>query len=311
MVLKKKLNSQALPVRVAIMDLYNNEPNQGMRCLKEIVSNMDKAVHGIPVTFSVFETRYRGEIPSPEYDIYISSGGPGSPFDGEGKPWEEKYFGLIEQLWNRNQKNSTGKKYVFFICHSFQLMARHFQLAVVRKRNRRSFGIVPVYKTPCGETDPLFSRLPKKFFAADFRQYEVIEPDLNRLHELGGRVLSIENERKDPAMERAVMTIRLSEEMIGTQFHPEADPESMLYHFQQPDRKKQVVVEYGEKKYNEMIAQLEDPANILLTRRTVLPGFLRDAILRLRLDESHWNEGQASAHNPTPKKKKDAPTIVC
>ncbi len=305
------LNSKTIPVRVAILDLYNNEPNQGMRCLKEIVRSMDKAVHDIPVTFSVYETRYKGEIPSSEYDIYISSGGPGSPFDGKGKPWEEKYFRFIDRLWNFNQHPTNEKKYVFFICHSFQLMARLFQIAVIRKRVRRSFGIVPVYNTPCAESDPLFSRLPKKFFAADFRQYEVIEPDIKRLHELGGRVLSIERERNDPGTERAVMAIRLSEEMIGTQFHPEADPKSMLYHFQQPDRKKQVVEEYGEQKYYEMIARLEEPENILLTRRTVLPGFLRNAIEKLRLGERSGSEKQVPPQIPAVTEKNDTSKIVC
>ena len=32
------------PVKIAVLDLYNNEPNQGMRCIKEIVGNASGSV---------------------------------------------------------------------------------------------------------------------------------------------------------------------------------------------------------------------------------------------------------------------------
>ncbi|HQU72920.1 MAG TPA: GMP synthase, partial [Calditrichia bacterium] len=86
-------------VRVAIIDLYNNEPNQGMRCIKDLIRSCDREFEDVEVTYKVFETRYREEIPRYEdFDIYISSGGPGSPFDGEGKRWEARYFELIERI---------------------------------------------------------------------------------------------------------------------------------------------------------------------------------------------------------------------
>lgn len=270
------------PIKIAILDLYNNEPNQGMRCLKEIVSQWDQKIPGQAVEYRVYETRYHAETPGLEYDIYISSGGPGSPFDGEGTAWEQKYFHLLDQIWSHNQQNHPRKKFVFFICHSFQMMCRFFNLATIQKRNKRSFGILPVYKTENARSEFLLKDLPEPYYAADFRQFEVIAPDFKRFAELDAKVLSLEMMRKDPSLERALMAIRISEEMVGTQYHPEADPVSMLYHFRQPERKQQVVDEYGEEKYEEMIAHLEDPTNILLTRKTILPGFLRDAIHKLR-----------------------------
>jgi GMP synthase-like glutamine amidotransferase len=271
-------------IDVAILDLYNNEPNQGMRCIKELITECDQKIPGQSVTYSVYETRYKAIVPGLEqHDIYISSGGPGSPFEGEGSVWEQKYFELIDQIWNFNQQNHDRKKYVFFICHSFQMMARFFNLAMIRKRNHQSFGILPVHKTALANTDSLLRDLPEPYYAADFRQFEVVNPDQKQLDSLQAKVLSIESKRKDPSLERALMAIRISEEFIGTQYHPEADPVSMLYHFKQPERKQQVVDEYGEDKYYEMIAHLEDSTNIMLTRRTILPRFLMNAIHKVRL----------------------------
>lgn len=270
-------------IDVAILDLYNNEPNQGMRCIKDLVSECDRKIPGQRVTYSVFETRYKAIVPGLEHDIYISSGGPGSPFEGEGKAWEQKYFDLIDRIWNFNQQHHDRKKYVFFICHSFQMMARFFNLAIIRKRSRQSFGILPVHKTDLANADFLLRDLPEPYYAADFRKFEVVNPDRKRLDSLQAKVLSLEWERKDPTLERALMAVRISEEFMGTQYHPEADPVSMLFHFQQPERKQQVVDEYGEDKYDEMITHLEDSTNIMLTRRTILPRFLMDAIRKIRL----------------------------
>ena len=51
-----------------------------------------------------------------KYDIYISTGGPGNPLEGDGN-WDLKYYDFIDQLtiWN---KENTVKKHVLFICHS-------------------------------------------------------------------------------------------------------------------------------------------------------------------------------------------------
>ena len=111
-------------IKAAVIDLYNNERNEGIRCIKDILSAASKSNGNSPLEFNVFETRYKNEIPGPDYDIFISSGGPGSPFEGKGTQWEKKYFNLIDTIWNYNQNNPEKKKYVFFICHSFQMMSR-------------------------------------------------------------------------------------------------------------------------------------------------------------------------------------------
>lgn len=284
------------PIRIAIIDLYDNEPNQGMRCIREIISQRNAEFRSNWFAYEVFETRYKGVVPGDEFDIYISSGGPGSPFDGQGKVWEKRYFGLLDKIWSHNQRHADNRRFVFFICHSFQMMARYFELATVRQRCRKSFGIVPVLKTEAGQDDPLLKDLPQVYYAADFRQFEVVEPRADRFAELGAGILSHEKLRKDAELEHAMMAIRISPEIVGTQFHPEADPESMLYHFRQPERKEQVIAEHGVEKYDEMLAHLKDPQNILLTRRTVLPGFLNSAAQVLRPETFSTIPGDFSAN---------------
>ncbi|MFN4199468.1 MAG: GMP synthase, partial [Flavobacterium sp.] len=121
-------------IKVAILDMYDGEANQGMRCIIDILGRFNQIV-----SFDRFDIRGKCEIPKIEdYDIYISSGGPGNPLDGDGK-WDTKYFELIDQLWQWNNENEI-KKHVLFICHSFQMACKHFGLGEINKRKATSFG---------------------------------------------------------------------------------------------------------------------------------------------------------------------------
>jgi len=268
-------------IKIATIDLYNNERNEGIRCIGEIVNEAGLTNTGCEINYNVFDTRYKNEIPGMEFDIFISSGGPGSPFEGEGTSWERNYFDLLDKIYNHNQTKPDQKKYLFFICHSFQLMARFFEFAEVTKREFKSFGVMPFTKTEAGKNDFLLKTLPEPFYAADIRQYQVIHPDKKIIEELNAKILSYEIIDDNSGREPALAAIRITDEIAGTQFHPEADPESMLYHFNKPDEKKQIIDTYGEKKYNRMIELLNDADAIKLTRRTVLPTFINNAIDQL------------------------------
>lgn len=268
-------------VRVAVIDLYNNEENQGLRCIKDLLIQSNGLYNNIPVDYKFFDTRYSGSAPDSSYDIYISSGGPGSPWDGEGTKWESKYFSLMDAVWGHNQK-SGNKKHAFFICHSFQIMARYFKIADVIARNSKSFGVMPVHKTADGEKDFLLEGLAEPFYGADFREWQVVNPDKKIFDELGAKTLCLEKERPHIPLERAMMAIRINNEFVGTQFHPEADAASMQHHLFQPERKEHVISKYGEGKYNEMLDLLDRPDGMLMTQKTVLPNFLKHAIGELR-----------------------------
>jgi GMP synthase-like glutamine amidotransferase len=161
------------------------------------------------------------------------------------------------------------------------MMGRFFKLATVSQRHSKSFGVMPFTLTKEGKSDNLFKELSNPFYAADIRQFQVIEPDKKVVAELGAKILSYEIVDDDTKAQPALASIRISDEIVGTQFHPEADPDSMLYHFKQDERKKQVVEKYGEKRYDEMIEILQSPDTIKKTRETVIPSFLNNAIEEL------------------------------
>jgi hypothetical protein len=119
---------------------------------------------------------------------------------------------------------------------------------------------------------------------ADFREYQVIDPNFRRMEEIGARLLLIERERDRPELKRAMMGVRFSNEMIGTQFHPEADPSGMRGYFSEEDRVKAVLEEFGEERYFSMVEDLKDPNKIGRTHRTVLPFFLYKSIKNIRED---------------------------
>jgi len=264
-------------IKIATIDLYNNERNEGMRCIGEIVEETKKKYSDIDINYDVYETRFKEDIPGIDADVFISSGGPGSPFEGEGKKWEKDYFNLIEKIYSYNQLNTDKKKYVFFICHSFQMMARFFEFGDISKRKSKSIGVMPFEKTKPGYTNTILEQLPNPFYAADIREYQVTNPNKKVIDDIGAEILSYEF-LNDTVSEPAIAAVRISNQIVGTQFHPEADPESMLYHFNRPDEKKQIVDTYGEEKYNQMLEILQEPNAVKLTRKTVIPNFLNQAI---------------------------------
>ena len=81
------------------------------------------------------------------------------------------------------------------------------------------------------------------------------------------------------------MAIRFSDEIFGTQFHPEADSEGMLRYLKTEEKRQQVIENHGEEKYQEMVARLQDPNTLELTDAVILPTFLRTAIEALSEQE--------------------------
>ena len=272
------MQAETPPLRVALLDLNNGHPNQGMRCLREILQLCSGRFGGVPITWDEFDVRQKAEVPDLSYDVYLSSGGPGSPFDGEGSVWEARYFHLLDALMAHNARPHANPKRLFLICHSMQVAARHFGVAEVTKRRSESFGIFPVYLTGAGRCDPSLRGLQDPFYGADFRDWQIVQPDRQKLAALGADVLALEKIRPHVALERAVMAIRFTPHIVGTQFHPEADPDGMLLHFRQAERKAAIVRKHGVEKYERIIHRIAHPDFLARTHGAVLPNFLRDSI---------------------------------
>ncbi|MBX3257231.1 MAG: GMP synthase [Chitinophagaceae bacterium] len=271
-------------IRVAVLDLYEGVPNQGMRCIREILNQYGEA-NDLDMEWDEFDVRQKLETPGMSYDIYISSGGPGSPLESEGSEWENRYFDWFQQIesWNGNAAH-IQKKFVFFICHSYQLICRHYKIAIVNKRKSTSFGVFPIHLLEDGKNELIFEGLSDPFYVVDSRDYQVVSPDMQRLQQSGAAILCIEKERPHVPLERAVMAIRFNDYMIGTQFHPEADAIGMSMYLQREDKKKGVIEAHGEAKWASMIEQLNDPDKILWTYSHVLPNFLDQAVEHLQAE---------------------------
>lgn len=266
-------------LRLAVLDMYDGEPNQGMRALREILSEYTNELE-----IKEFDVRAKCELPDLSYDIYISSGGPGNPLDGDGV-WDAQWKDLMDKIWLSNLHDLETKKYVFFICHSFQMICAHFEVGEVTKRVKKSFGTFPVYKTHEGKHDAFLRDLDDPFWVADFREWQIVQPNFEVIEAIGAHILALEKPRAHVPYERAIMAVRFSPEFIGTQFHPEADPLGMRDHFMKDERRQAVFEEFGARKYYDMLEHLSDPAKIELTHNIILPRFLRTAIRNL-----HWVE---------------------
>ncbi len=265
--------------KVAILDLYNGEANQGMRCIIDIVNRFNHLLN-----FQVFDIRAKQEFPNFEdFDIYISSGGPGSPYDGDGN-----YYQLIDNIWNWNKENEQ-KKHILFICHSFQMACIHFGLAEITKRKSTSLGVMTIHKVESGINDWVLNGLSNPFYAVDSRDYQVIQPKKSLLKKKGFEIIALEKIRNHVEYERAIMGIRFSQELVGFQFHPEADPVSFIENLKDKNKREKIIELKGKSKFRDMLEDLIDEEKIYKTNNTLIPNFLRNAVNKLMQEKRVFN----------------------
>ncbi len=268
------------PIRIALLDMNNNHKNQGMRNIEEL-SYAFKNNAKEKISIDKFDVRFRDEMPNiQDYDIFISSGGPGNPHI-MGHSWEQRYFDFLDQILEHNT-HSAEKKFLFLVCHSFQLACIHWQLGNVCERKSYSFGVMPIHKTQDGEAEYLLKNLPDPFYAVDSRAYQFIEPDLERIEKLGMKIIALEKVRPTVHLERAVMAMRFSDEIFGTQFHPEADPHGMLENLKDYKNREAMIENFGVEKYLETVDRINDADKIVLTQKEILPRFLERAAQQIQ-----------------------------
>jgi len=261
--------------KIAILDMNAGQPNEGMRCIKMLVEQFLDRVE-IQGSYEIFDVRVNHELPEVEdFDIFIASGGPDSP-KPSGEKWEKKFYRFLDTIYDHNLLEER-KKYLFLICHSFQVACLHWKLAKVTRRKSTAFGIMPVHKTKKGKQEFLLEGLQNPFYAVDSRDYQVVKPKKKRLKSLGCKVLCKEKKRPHVPLERAIMAIRFSKQIFGVQFHPEADSEGMMRYFKRADKKAHIIKHHGKKKYLDMMTHLDDDDKILRTNRTIIPRFLKHA----------------------------------
>lgn len=262
-------------IRIALLDMNNNHVNQGFRNIKEISETFQQNSEE-NVIIKTFDVRFKDEMPEiGDFDIFISSGGPGTPHR-EGFAWEDRFAHFLDSIFEHNKYNED-KKYLFLICHSFQLASIHWKLGNICKRKSYSFGVMPIHKTDEGKDEFLFKNLQNPFYAVDSRAYQFIEPYHDRFEELGMTVMAIEKFRPHINLERAVMAVRFSDEIFGTQFHPEASPEALIENLKDDKNREAMIENFGMEKYLETMDRIDDEDKIILTRHQILPRFLQFA----------------------------------
>lgn len=267
---KKKVN-------LAILDMYDGEPNQGMRCIHDILSRFSDVI-----SYREFDVRGKAQLPDVRnFDIFISTGGPGNPLEGDGN-WDLRYNDFLDEIWIWNQ-NHSQKKQLLLICHSFQMACKHFGLGQITKRKSTSFGVTPIHKTADGMNDPLFAGLGNPFWAVDSRDFQVVQPSSRKFKALGAKIIALEKIRNHVEYERAIMAIRFSEEIVGTQFHPEADPVSFLEHLKKPMVREKIIELKGKARFRTMLEDLVDENKIYKTNETLISNFLELAVRKQKV----------------------------
>ena len=202
----------SIPIKIAIIDMYDDTSNLGLACIIAIINNWSKQ-RDIEMQYQIFPLRHKGEIPDHSFDIYLSSGGPGSPIDSQGSTWDNLYVKWLQNML-------LIKKPVLLICHSFQIACRHFNFGNVCLRKSTQIGVLPVH--PLAD-DPIFTNLNDPFYTLESRLYQIIEPNDENINAFGAKIIALEKHRPHVPLERAIMAIKFSDIMYGVQFHSEGE----------------------------------------------------------------------------------------
>jgi len=75
---------------------------------------------------------------------------------------------------------------------------------------------------------------------------------------MGMKVVAIEKMRPNIQLEKALMAIHFSDEIFGTQLHPEANPACMLENLKDESNKQAMVNNFGMEKYLETVDRIDD-----------------------------------------------------
>jgi homoserine O-succinyltransferase len=264
-------------IRIAILSMYKNPEAPGLNYLQRLLKNENAKRPEVELSFQIFQTRYNNEMPDTrKFEAFISTGGPGSPHDGKGQKWEGEYFHFLDQVYLQDFPDQK-KKFHFSICHSFQLLCKHFQIAEVNKRpDSDRYGIFFCKNLASQTDDTLYHLLPSQYLMVENRSWQCVKPVMEKMKSLGIQILSKESEDA----EAALLALRISPFWLATQFHPETDPLEMKRTFEGESKKTEVVNKFGAGKWSEIMAMLEKQEPSLNdTYQTLLPGFIQEVIL--------------------------------
>lgn len=265
------------PLRVCIVDMNNGHVNQAMRCFRGIVARFFERVRRENPTLScelgeVSPRNTNDPVPL-DYDLYLSSGGPGSPFDGDGAPWTTDYNRFVDGIIESSIAGGVDQRAIFAVCYSFEMVVRHLEVAAIVPRVDRKFGVMPIYTTSDGQDHPLLGPFGDRLFAFEHRNWEAVDLDERKLRDLGGKLLARES-RDGVSKGRAILGLDVAPGVEAVQFHPEADRAGVMNWVARPEQAAAFKATYGEVTYQAMLRTLDDPRRLARTYALVIPGWL-------------------------------------
>ncbi len=271
------MSSYASPLSLCLIDMNAGVPNEAVRCFRRIldafVAHVSKENPKLEVVQRHVQPRNLGESPPEAFDLFLSTGGPGSPLEGYDDPWCTAYRRFLDGTVNDALRRGPESRSVLLVCHSFEIAVEHFRFARLQKRATRKFGVMPVYPTEAGMRSPMLAPFGERFFAWEHREWEVVELDERRLEELGGELWARES-RDGRSKGEGLLAFRVAPGLEGTQFHPEADREGALAWIERPEQIEACIAAYGELTYRRMRRSVDDPTRIARTFETLIPGWL-------------------------------------
>jgi len=251
--------------------------NQAMRCFRGLVNGFFERIERQNPTLAcelveVSPRDTNNPIPR-DCDLYLGSGGPGSPYDGDDAPWFADCAAFLDGLAASASGPAGEVQSLFGVCYTFEVLVRHFKVATMAMRDSRKFGVMPIYTTHEGQRHPLLAPFGDRLFAFEHRNWEAIDLDETQLANLGGKFLAQES-RDGYSKGRAVLGLDLGSNIESVQFHPEADRAGVMSWVARPEQAEAFRATYGEETYQAMLRTLDDPNRLAKTFALVIPGFM-------------------------------------
>lgn len=287
--MRREMPSPSL--RVGVIDMNAGHQNQAIRCIGVLIDQLAARIRaanpGLELARVHVSPRDKGDVCPDDCDLYICSGGPGSPYDGDGQAWVDDFSSFLDGVVDDNIAHSGRGRAAFAVCYSFEMAVRHFDVAEVAPRATRKFGVMPVYTTGEGLSHPLFQPFGDRLFAFEHRNWEAIDLDESALVRHGGRLLARES-RDGVSKGRALMAFDFAPGVEGVQFHPEADRPGVMAWVARPDQAEAFKLAYGITTYERMLKTLDDPMRLARTFAMMIPGWMTRRF-NLLAERHGWN----------------------
>lgn len=272
--------------------MNNGWPNQAIRCFHRVVDQFVARVRSANPNLETIvvqvQPRNLGEAPPDNCDLYLSTGGPGSPYDGYDEHWSTLYRKFLDTLVDDYACTGDCARSVFLVCHSFELAVMHFGVATMAEMPRRKFGIQPVYMTPAGMRSPLLAPFGDRLFAWENRGWHAVDLNQRRLDELKGELWARESRESLMDKGRAKSAFLFAPGVEGVQFHPEADHNGAAAWLRPPDKARAAIEAFGELTYTRMLRTLDMPDRLARTFVQLIPGWLTRKF-NARTELHGWN----------------------